>query len=196
MPKLFLCFSDKIDWLKNDFMFIVKKILDCIVYLLIYMFVVYTNYLMTMKLICKSLVLINITCFSLISIFNLYIFTKQLVDFRSVAVVSNKKIFCITLISLLIGILSTLSTINYVIYMICPNMYKIQDCLSFIETAFEFIYYSFTIAVTYSSSSISVVHIITKLVQIFEICYCYVLCGSIIIQLIEKPQKTDSNNKE
>lgn len=93
-----------------------------------------------------------------------------------------------TLISLLIGILTSLSTVNYAIYMVWPSFYDIPVGLTFGEVVFEFIYYMFTLAITYSGSSIQVVHPVTKIIQILEVCYCYIFIGNVIIQLIELPK--------
>ena len=89
------------------------------------------------------------------------------------------------LISLLIGILASLSTVNYAIYTIWPSFYDIPAGLTFGEIAFEFIYYMFTLAITYSGSSIQAAHVVTKIIQILEVCYCYIFIGNVIVQLIE-----------
>lgn len=177
---------DKIDWLKSDRRFMIKKALDCVVNSSSYLFLVLINYIDT-KLgnQHKSQGVAMIECL-ILSILSLYLFTRQLVSFsKSNFSSKNKKVFLIILVSLLIGILTSLSTVNYAIYTIWPSYYDIPSGLSFGEVAFEFIYYMFTLAITYSGSSIQAVHIVTKLVQIFEICYCYIVIGNVLVQSFE-----------
>lgn len=188
-PSIFVI--NKVDWLKNDSRFIAKKLLDFLMYGVTFALIVFTNYIVIYyNLPLTAVIVPMVICLSL-SVYALYIFTQQIVNFSHYTIVSNKKSFLLILVSLLFGILMSISTINYTLYMICPNFYEIQCGLSFIEIAFEFIYYSFTLAVTYSSSSISVIHIITKLVQMIEIIYFYILCGSLVIDIISNINKKD-----
>lgn len=186
-PSIFVI--NKVDWLKNDSRFIAKKLLDFLMYGINFALIVFTNYIVIYYNRSLILVIVSIVICLSLSVYALYIFTQQIVNFSHYTIVSNKKIFLLIVVSLLFGILMSMSTINYTLYMICPNFYEIQCGLSFIEIAFEFIYYSFTLAVTYSSSSISAIHIITKLVQMIEIIYFYILCGSLIIDIISNINK-------
>lgn len=180
-----------VDWLKNDSRFITKKLLDFLMYGVNFALIVFTNYIsISYKPPLRAIIPPIVICL-LISVYALYIFTQQIVHFSHYKIVSSKKVSLLILVSVLFGILMSMSTINYTLYMICPNFYEIQYGLSFIEIAFEFIYYSFTLAVTYSSSSISVIDIITKSVQMIEIIYFYILCGSLIIDIISNINKKD-----
>ena len=171
------------NWEKSDTLFLIKKLVDCGVYCIGFILIVYTNYIVT-SMGLNPAAFIGVIILSIVSTTCLlYRYTKEILSFRDV-VIAQKKIFIFTFISLLVGILMSLATINYAIYMFWPYFYEIESGLSFFEIAFEFIYYSFTLAVTYSSSSISVTHVVTKLVQMIEMCYCYVVFGIIIIELI------------
>lgn len=173
------------DWTINEPRFIAKKLLDCVVYCLSFILIVYTNHTVINIGVSSIVMIVPIMICIGLSVQFLYTFTQQIASFKNI-VIAQKKEFLFIFISILVGILMSLATINYAFYMLYPDFYAIQGDLSFFETAFEFVYYSFTLAVTYSSSSISVSHIVTKLVQMIEICYCYVVFGIIVIELISK----------
>ena len=180
----FLLVMDKIDWLKNDLRFTVKKVIDCIVNSTSYIFLVFINYTTQFGTSHKPQGVVLAECL-ILSILSLYLFTRQLVSFSKSKFPLKRKAFLMILISLLIGIIASLSTVNYAIYMVWPSFYDIPKGLAFGEVAFEFIYYMFTLAITYSGSSIQATHIVTKTIQMLEICYCYVVIGNIVVQLIE-----------
>ena len=178
--------SRKINWEKNNRRFVVKKAIDSMVYISQFIFPVYGNYFITSLEVHSAIIFIPVIGSIINSLFALYLFTQQFIMFNKVDRPFNVKVFPAILISLLIGILMSFSTINYVIYIIWPSFYDVPSNMSFLEIAFEFIYYSFTLAVTYSSSSISVIHVFTKIIQMIEICYCYIIFGSVFIQLVDK----------
>lgn len=180
----FLLIADRIDWLKSDRRFMLKKALDCVVNSSSYLLLVFATYAAQFGTQQKAQGVIILECIVL-SIASLYLFTKQLVSFSKSSFPLNRKAFLMILISLLIGILASLSTVNYAIYTIWPSFYDIPAGLTFGEIAFEFIYYMFTLAITYSGSSIQAAHVVTKIIQILEVCYCYIFIGNVIVQLIE-----------
>ena len=191
ISKFLLVTIAKRNWNGNGKLFTIKKILDCIVYCLSFVIVVYVNIFLNIfgrsYIIWFMLLIIIFICFA---IKNLYIFSSQLAYFHKMDTISDKRNLLKIIITLMIGILMSLATINYAIYIFNPSFYKIQGDLSLVETAFEFIYYTFTLAITYSSSSISAAHILTKIIQMCEISYCYIVFGIIIVNLISM------NNKE
>lgn len=190
----FLLIIDRIDWLKSDRRFILKKTLDCVVNSSSYLLLVFANYVAQFGDKQHPQGIIIFECIVL-SIASLYLFTKQLISFSKSSFPLNRKAFIMILISLLIGILTSLSTVNYAIYTIWPSFYDIPAGLTFGEIAFEFIYYMFTLAITYSGSSIQATHIVTKIIQIFEVCYCYIFIGNVIVQLIELVRSEKSAKK-
>lgn len=83
------------------------------------------------------------------------------------------------------ALFAMLASINYTIYTILPTWYEIEpEGLSFLEVAFEFIYYTFSLMITYSSDSIAVNCIGSKVVQIVECLFFYIVVGNLINQLI------------
>lgn len=90
-------------------------------------------------------------------------------------------IFCMIWFALF----AMLASINYTIYTILPTWYEIQpESLTFLEIAFEFVYYTFSLMISYSSDSISVNCIGSKVVQIVECLFFYIVVGNLINQLI------------
>ena len=135
----FLLIIDRIDWLKSDRRFILKKTLDCVVNSSSYLLLVFANYVAQFGDKQHPQGIIIFECIVL-SIASLYLFTKQLISFSKSSFPLNRKAFIMILISLLIGILTSLSTVNYAIYTIWPSFYDIPAGLTFGEIAFEFIY--------------------------------------------------------
>ena len=80
----------------------------------------------------------------------------------------------------------SLSTFNYIIYIFCSESFNIDNNLTFIEIAFEFIYYTFSLMISYGSDSIKAITIFSKIVQMVEIVFSYVLLGTVIITLLTK----------
>lgn len=177
--------TKSVDWEKTIGRIRAKKVIDCFVYSMTFIFLTYTHHVIVENSLPFLTILFPVLAATYLSISSLTSFTQQFILFGRRNFQWNKEVFPMVLLSLLVGVLMSLSTVNYALYMICPSFYEIPSDLSFAETAFEFIYYSFTLAITYSGSSISVTHVISKIVQMVEICYCYAIIGSVIVQLID-----------
>lgn len=101
--------------------------------------------------------------------------------------------FWIILFCLFIILLIASSLFNYVVYILVPGGFALEDStLNDYAVGFEFIYYSFTLVITYSGSSgIEAVSICTKTVQMLEILVFYVIFGSKFVELLE-PSKENA----
>lgn len=92
-------------------------------------------------------------------------------------------IVCITWTALF----TMLATVNYLSYIIFPTWYKIgQEGLSFCEVAFEFVYYTFSLMITYGSNAIVAISVGSKTIQIAEMLFFFIIVGNLISQVINK----------
>lgn len=82
--------------------------------------------------------------------------------------------------------------LNLLIFSIFPNHYTIDKTLSDYELAFEFLYYSFNVTITYSNSGIEATGVIAKLLQMTHIAVFYFYAAGAISKLI-KGTKKESN---
>ena len=78
------------------------------------------------------------------------------------------------------------STMNYILYLLYPNQYQLQAGMSFSAIGFEFVYYTFSIMITYSGTSIEAIGIVTKSFQMLEVIACYICIGICLTHLIDK----------
>lgn len=76
-------------------------------------------------------------------------------------------------LSLLIGMFFSFATIYYGIYHYHPNYFSGVVGEGILEVAFEFIYFSFMICVTYSGDSIVAISILPKIIQMIQIAIFY-----------------------
>ena len=174
-------------------LFHVKILLDFLSYPASFLAIALVNYASITDPFAARLTVIYCIAYS---VFSLCIFTCQFAFWGRTYFTFklSSRIFPIILSDFLFGLFMNLSTINYAIYYACPAFYKIPADLSSGEMAFEFVYYTFTLAVTYSSNSISAAHIVTKIIQIIEICYCYIIVGNVVVKIINE-QKPKSPSK-
>ena len=189
--RLICCFN----WTKTDTRFRFKKILDVLVSLFIYIFVVFSHYasLDQSKLFFWSSIATAVCAFYVL--FGFYL--NQIASFSTVPDKAIRgKNFVYILVSLFFALVSAGSILNYVSYMIWPDFYNVPDCLDFAEIAFEFFYYTFTLIITYSGTSINAVHSISKIIQIVEICVFYVVFGVSFMELVVKAKNAVSFSQE
>lgn len=85
------------------------------------------------------------------------------------------------------ALFTMLTTVNYLSYIIFPTWYQIeQDGLSFIEIAFEFVYYTFSLMITYGSNAIVAISVGSKTIQIVEMLFFFIVVGNLISQVINR----------
>lgn len=82
--------------------------------------------------------------------------------------------------------------VNYVIYQFNPESYSSFVFANWFHMAFEFIYYSFSVSITYAGETLAPVSILAKSVAMFQIIVFYIVLGSGIMDVIDS--KRDSEN--
>ena len=95
-----------------------------------------------------------------------------------------------------VSLFGLLCTINYAVYSIFPTWYALPEAHTAAETAFEFVYYTFTLMITYSSDTIQAIHPATKALQIAEMLFFYVAVGIVISQLLGRVAETAFDGTE
>lgn len=180
-----LCLICCFDWTKTDTRFRFKQILDMFVSLFIYIFLVFSHYvsLYQSKLFFWCSIITSVFTFSVL--FGSYL--KQIAFFSRIPDTNIRgKNFVYILASLFFTLVSAGSILNYASYMVWPDFYNVPESMDFAEIAFEFFYYTFTLMITYSGTSIDAVHLISKIMQIVEICVFYVFFGVSFMDLVVK----------
>lgn len=85
------------------------------------------------------------------------------------------------------ALFAMLTTINYLSYTLFPTWYQFeQEDLSFFEIAFEFVYYTFSLMITYSNNSITAISVGSKAIQIAEMLFFFIVVGNLISQVINR----------
>ena len=90
------------------------------------------------------------------------------------------------------GIILSFSLIYYSLYSLNNSWFDIGEIKELPKLAFEFIYYSFTMTITYDSSEITAVGIIPKIVQMGHVIIFYLFFANIIVELFQKNKKDES----
>jgi len=174
------------NWLKTDKKFIIKKIIDCMVPFGSYAILVYGYYVFAYILQSLSIWLLIVPALFVVCSFTYYSTSEIL----RISKYTSKQIKGAQTGYILLGLFSTLlvaiTMINYISYILCPNFYDIPNGLNHAAIGFEFIYYTFTLMMTYSGTSISALHVVSKLLQIIEIITFYVFVGVFFINLFMK----------
>ena len=75
--------------------------------------------------------------------------------------------------------------LNYCLYLLSNNSFILSENGSIFETAFEFVFYSFSLLLTYSTNSIIPHGILSKSLQMIEISYSFIFIGIVLIKLID-----------
>lgn len=175
-----IIYSSRVDWNKSTALFNCKKVLDCFVSLLGYIDLVALNFWGQLN---NALVAVFIVS----AIINLGFTTLQFCFF-SHQTAFDKRYFPLILFSVSFSMLMSLTTMNYCLYFAFPNAFSMPTNLSFFEIAFEFLYYSFTLLLTYSSNSIEATSILGKSIQMLEMLLGYLLVGGLLYNLLDKIQ--------
>lgn len=85
------------------------------------------------------------------------------------------------------ALFTMLTIVNYLSYIIFPTWYHIeQSGLSFIEIAFEFVYYTFSLMITYGGNAIVAISVGSKTIQIVEMLFFFIVVGNLISQVINR----------
>lgn len=174
------------NWLKTNKRFAIKKLLDCAVPVFSYVYLVYGHYIFLSIGLRRNLWVLAIGSLIIASIFIVF-FVYELLFFSKI---SSKNIkgtqLGYILLSLFFTMLVAATIVNYVSYILWPAFYEIPRGLNHAQIGFEFFYYTFTLMVTYSGTSITALHVVTKAMQIIEITVFYILFGVFFIDLLAK----------
>lgn len=163
---------------KTDRMFIFRKILDVLISLCLFSAIVVFE--------SSKEEIVGYSNFPdvalLLSLFAILSFLVQMMLFKKRDTVPTKSIYAIYS-SLLIRLLLNFATVYYSLYAIDSNCFSNVPNTT-LEKTFEFIYFTFMVMVTYSGNSISAVGIIPKIVQMLQVCICYLYLADIISLLV------------
>ena len=119
---------------------------------------------------------------------NLYTFASQIPMLKKYLIGARSKGHTLMIISVVVGLFLSLTELYYFMYIINPNWFVISErvaCSSY-KTAFEFIYYTFSVTITYSGSGIEAAGILPKILQMFHVLFFYLFAGDTILQLLKK----------
>ena len=176
------------NWLKTDRRFVIKKAIDCMVPVVSYGVLVFLHYYCLKGELSREQVVRSLLPQTLIIV---VVFVSHFINqVRKFSKTESKDLigtwYVVALIGLFVILLSAAAMANYALYILWDGFYSIPDGLNHAEVGFEFLYYTFTLMLTYGTNSIEAIHIGSKLVQILEISAFYVLIGIVFSDLVEK----------
>lgn len=124
------------------------------------------------------------------SMFNFYIFASQLPIFVKYIKVLHGKNEMAMVISTTIGMLFSIAEVYFLLFMINQNWFIIEETISnsTVKTAFEFIYYTFSVSITYSGNGIEINGIIPKIAQMLHVLFFYFFAADAILKLAKKEE--------
>lgn len=79
----------------------------------------------------------------------------------------------------------TFALLNFCMYCFDKSLYALGQNMTTFEMAIEFLYYAFTVTITYSNSSIVASGVLPKVIQMFYVSLTYFFIANIIFSLIE-----------
>lgn len=186
----------KHNWCSSTLKFSIKKILDCMVAILIYIYIVTTHDLVSSYDILETnkysfiiMGLMYVVSFIATSIPQFIYFYKNRILYLAI----DKTSYIFSVFSVFFIMLIGFSSLNYIFHIVFPNSYSIPENLETNEKAFEFIYYTFNLMLTYDSNTIIANSILTKIVQMIEMMAFYIFVGVILSSIIGSIPK---NNKD
>lgn len=94
-----------------------------------------------------------------------------------------------TAIEITVVIICLFAILNLLIFSMFPNQYTIDKALPNNQLAFEFLYYSFNVTITYSNSGIEAAGVIAKLLQMTHIAVFYFYAAGVISKLRTDTEK-------
>lgn len=181
------------EFTKNDKSFITKKVIDILVFTTFYIIVaILYKFSLDYPQFMKKLRWVNIGIVVLYVIkivgflWELGLFKKNI---RHVHNTSLK----LMVISVVIGLFISISGLYFNLYIAFPNWFNLNNVKvgDWLGTAFEFIYFTFTVTITYSGSGIELIGVIPKIVQMIHILIFYLFAGEVIMSLITNRSKQD-----
>jgi len=175
---------------ENSKNFLMKKIVDIVamvvhylVLVALYSFLIDNNDVINEKA-SMSMAIVNM----LGSCFNFYTLASQIPFFKKNISHIHGKEDKAMIISVVVGLFFTIAEIYFSLFMLNKDWFCINESIAnnALRTAFEFIYYTFSVTITYSGSGIEVVGIIPKVFQMMHILFFYIFAGEAILMLLKK----------
>lgn len=184
------------NWVKTDRRFAIKKLIDCIVPVWMYSYLVFGHYVSSHAESQVGFWSVIVVAVIIVAMYIAFFFSE--VKFFSK--INSKYIrgtwFIYILLSLFFVLLLAGTMLNYISYMIWPSLYEIPTGLNHAAVGFEFLYYTFSLMITYSGSSINAVHVASKTMQMCEIAASYILFGIFFVDLLVKVKAAFGLSKE
>ncbi|WP_313292562.1 hypothetical protein [Faecalispora jeddahensis] len=177
------------DWNKTYRQFIFKKWMDIAVYILTYVVTVFTCYAIGYKgtsLLCAFIILAT---------YNIFLIINQLLYFDKNRTTLDSKAFPYILLSLIVGLISSFAQINFCLYYFDNSLFELNQKMTAFEMAIEFLYYAFTVTITYSNSTITANGVLSKIIQMVYVSFTYFLLANSIFVLIESSKKPKDKNR-
>lgn len=169
------------DYTKNRRLYLLKKVMDTLLYILIFIF--YAQYYQFFMIEGKMGGNIQYV-FLIVSVIECFFALKQIKIFREAKDFRYSKM---TFISVIVELIFGLTSIYFVIFMINPNWFSFDNAINnCYELAFEFLYYTFSVTITYSGSGITAIGIIPRVIQMIHILIFYIFAGDAILNYIKK----------
>ncbi len=199
---LFIIVSEMFFWQRvtkqfKDKHFVLKKITDTMRLLLLYYWCIFYFYYYQpvinkmdfewpkiLWMLIPSIIILLIYCLGLKTIL---MNKPSKVDF---------KISFSIIISMLLAIIIYFASINFCIYYLDVNAYSTFDITEWYKIAFEFLYYSFSVSITFDGGSIEPISITAKLIAMIQIFMFYYSIGQGILDFLNNGKKLDDINKE
>jgi hypothetical protein len=82
--------------------------------------------------------------------------------------------------------------VNYIIYQFNPESYSFFVFENWFHLAFEFIYYSFSVSITYAGETLAPVSILAKSLAMFQIIVFYIVLGSGIMDVVNSKGENEN----
>lgn len=92
------------------------------------------------------------------------------------------------------GLFMTMCCLNYSFAVMIPDSYEDLSSLNTFEKAFNVVYYTFSVMLTYAGNIISAKTTFTRAVEMIEVVCCYVIIGIVITNIIGKATDVSSQN--
>lgn len=92
------------------------------------------------------------------------------------------------IISVVVGLFFTMTEIYFSLFMLNSEWFLVDKTITnnALKVAFEFIYYTFSVTITYSGSGIEAVGIVPKVFQMMHVLFFYIFAGDAVLQLLKK----------
>lgn len=175
---------------ENRRKFFVKKIVDIVVVLVhFFTFVAFYNLLIDDTVILTKKTIAFMTIVNVVSCcFNFYTFASQIPWFKKNIRYMHGKEDKAMVIGIVVGLFFSIVEIYFSLFMVNSDWFVIDESIknNALKTAFEFIYYTFSVTITYSGSGIEAIGTLPKILQMMHVLFFYIFAGDAILQLIKK----------